>query len=128
MGNKVPQELHYTKSHEWVKCEGDTCSIGITDHAQGMLGDIVFVDLPTPDTKVNEEEECGTIESVKAASDLYSPIAGTIVEVNTKLESSPNLVNNDPYGEGWLFKIKPDNADDVKKLMSAEEYKKTEEE
>ena len=126
--SNIPQDLHFTKSHEWVKLEGDTCLIGITDHAQGMLGDIVFVDLPAVDTKAGEEEECGTIESVKAASDIYSPIAGTIIEVNTKLESSPNLVNSDPYGEGWLFKVKPDNADDVNKLMSAEEYKKLEEE
>lgn len=126
--SNIPQDLHYTKSHEWVKSEGDKCLIGITDHAQGMLGDVVFVDLPTTDTQVGAEEECGTIESVKAASDIYSPIAGKIIEVNTKLESSPNLVNSDPYGDGWLFKIKPDNADDINKLMSAEEYKKLEEE
>jgi len=128
MGNNVPQDLRYTKSHEWVKLESDgNCSIGITDHAQEMLGDIVFVDLPAVDTKVGEKE-CGSIESVKAASDIYSPIAGTIVEINTKLESSPNLVNSDPYGDGWLFKVKPDKADDINKLMSASEYKNLEEE
>lgn len=129
MSNNVPENLRYTKSHEWVKLtdEGD-CLIGITDHAQGMLGDIVFVDLPAADTEVAAEEECCTIESVKAASDAYSPIAGTIVESNSKLESSPNLVNSDPYGDGWLFKVKPKNVEDVNNLMTAEEYKKLEEE
>jgi glycine cleavage system H protein len=129
MSNNVPEGLRYTKSHEWVKLESNgNCTIGITDHAQGMLGDIVFVDLPDVDKGVAAEEECCTIESVKAATDTYSPIAGTVVEVNTKLESSPSLVNGDPYGEGWLFKIKPKNADDINKLMTPEEYKKFEEE
>lgn len=128
MGNNVPQDLRYTKSHEWVKVEGENCTIGITDHAQEMLGDIVFVDLPATDTKVTAGGECGAIESVKAASDLFCPIAGTIIEVNEKLEASPNLVNSDPYGDGWLFKLKLDAVTDVDSLMTAEEYQKLEEE
>lgn len=128
MGNNVPQDLRYTKSHEWVKLSDDgNCTIGITDHAQEMLGDIVFVDLPAVDAKVGDGE-CGAIESVKAASDLYSPIAGTIVAVNDKLGASPNLVNSDPYGDGWLFKVKPDKVEAVNDLMTAEEYQKLEEE
>lgn len=128
MGN-IPKELHYTKTHEWVKKEDDgTYKVGITDHAQSMLGDIVFVDLPKVDTALKAEVECCTIESVKAASDIYAPVAGTIVEVNSQLEGSPNLVNNDPYGDGWLFRIKPSKAGDIDKLLTAADYKKVEEE
>jgi len=128
MSNNVPEDLRYNKSHEWIKLVDGVCSIGITDHAQGLLGDIVFVDLPAVDRELGAEEECCTIESVKAASDVFSPIAGTIVEVNTKLEISPNLINSDAYGDGWLFKIKPKNLEDFNSLMTAEEYKKLEEE
>lgn len=127
--SNIPKELRYTKSHEWIKTEADgSCLIGITDHAQSMLGDIVFVDLPAVDTTVKAEEECCTIESVKAASDIYAPLGGEIIEVNAQLEGSPNLVNTDPYGEGWLFRIKPTAASDVESLMTAEDYTKLEEE
>lgn len=124
----IPEDLRYTKSHEWVKLDVDgTCIVGISDHAQSMLGDIVYVDLPAVDTEVSAEEECCTIESVKAASDIYAPIAGVIIEANAQLEGSPTLVNNDPYGDGWLFRIKPNDAADLDNLLSAEEYKEVEE-
>jgi glycine cleavage system H protein len=104
--SNLPQELKYSKSHEWVRDEGDgTVTVGITDHAQGLLGDMVFVELPELERVVNVEEECAVVESVKAASDVYSPLAGTVIEVNSAVEDSPELVNQDPYGDGWLFKL-----------------------
>ena len=112
----IPQELRYTKDHEWARLEGDVVYVGITDYAQGELGEIVYVDVTT-------EEVFGSIEAVKTVSDLLLPIEGEILEVNSELEDSPELVNSDPYGKGWLVKIKPANADDVEGLLSADDYK-----
>lgn len=120
-----PDNLFYTKSHEWVREEKDgTATIGVTDHAQEAMGDMVFVDLPKVGAKLKERGECGVLESVKSASDFYSPIAGEVVEVNEKLSSSPDLVNKEPYGKGWIARIKPDNKDAAKKLLSADAYTK----
>ena len=124
----VDPNAHYSESHEWVRKEGDSFAYGITDHAQDQLSDLVYVEPPEIGESFEKDETIGVVESVKAASDIYSPLAGTIVEVNTNLEGTPGLVNSDPYGDGWLFKVKTDNADDVNKLMSASEYKNLEEE
>ena len=122
--NKILNELRYTNSHEWVRQEKDgTLTIGITDYAQSNLGDFVFIALPSVSSDVNVGEECCTVESVKAASDVYSPISGEVTETNDALESSPDIVNSDPYGNGWLFRIRPDEASDFEKLMTADEYK-----
>lgn len=120
----IPDELCYTKEHEWARMEGDLCVVGITDYAQGELGDIVYVELPEPGTDVDIMGEFGVVESVKTASDLYSPIAGEVVEINDELEDSPELVNDSPYGEGWMLKIRPSNLDeDWETLLDAEGYK-----
>ena len=120
----IPEELCYTKEHEWARMEGDLCVIGITDYAQGELGDIVYVELPEPGTQVEIMGEFGVVESVKTASDLYSPIAGEIVEINDELADSPELVNDSPYGEGWMLKIRPSNLDeDWETLLNADGYK-----
>lgn len=120
----IPEELCYTKEHEWARMEGDLCVIGITDYAQGELGDIVYVELPEPGTQVEIMGEFGVVESVKTASDLYSPIAGEIVEINDELADSPELVNDSPYGEGWMLKIRPSNLDeDWETLLDADGYK-----
>lgn len=119
-----PQELKYTSEHEWIRVEGDVAYVGITDYAQEQLGDIVFVDIPTEGENLGEGEVFGTIEVVKTVSDLFLPIAAEVLEVNTALEDNPELVNKDPYGEGWLVKVKPANIADVNGLLSAEEYKK----
>lgn len=119
-----PQELKYTSEHEWIRVEGDVAYVGITDYAQEQLGDIVFVDIPTEGENLGEGEVFGTIEVVKTISDLFLPIAAEVLEVNTALEDNPELVNKDPYGEGWLVKVKPANIADVNGLLSAEEYKK----
>lgn len=118
-----PQELKYTSEHEWIRVEGDVAYVGITDYAQEQLGDIVFVDIPTEGENLGEGEVFGTIEVVKTVSDLFLPIAAEVLEVNTALEDNPELVNKDPYGEGWLVKVKPANIADVNGLLSAEEYK-----
>ena len=129
--SNIPQNLKYTKSHEWVKKEENgTYKLGITDHAQSMLGDFVFVDLPEVGSDHKAGDDCCVVESVKAASDVYMPVAGVIKAVNTDLESSPELVNQDPYGKGWLFSFKPTNAADVDNLLDATAYaavEKTEE-
>lgn len=123
----IPQELKYTKTHEWIRKEdGDMFTIGITDHAQSMLGDFVFIDLPKVGDTHSAGKECCVVESVKAASDVYIPISGTIESVNSKLEKSPELVNKDPYGEGWLFKIKATNPEEINKLLDAAAYAKAE--
>ena len=114
----IPQELRYTKDHEWARLEGDVVYVGITDYAQGELGEI-----PTEGETLSAEEVFGSIEAVKTVSDLLLPIEGEILEVNSELEDSPELVNSDPYGKGWLVKIKPANADDVEGLLSADDYK-----
>ena len=119
----IPQELRYTKDHEWARIEGDVVYVGITDYAQGELGEIVYVDVTTEGESLSAEEVFGSIEAVKTVSDLLLPIEGEILEVNSELEDSPELVNSDPYGKGWLVKIKPANADDVEGLLSADDYK-----
>jgi len=120
----VPDELLYTESHEWIKREGDNIRVGITDHAQAELTDVVFVELPKIDRRVNAKEAIAVVESVKAASDIYAPVKGKVVEANKALESNPALINTDPFGEGWLFVLKIDNADDLKQLKDAAAYKK----
>lgn len=117
-----PNDLKYAASHEWARIEGDLVVTGITDHAQDALGDLVYVEVPELDRQLDAGEQAGVVESVKTASDIYAPIAGVVVEVNPALEDEPELVNNDPYGAGWMYKIKPDNIADVEKLLSAEEY------
>lgn len=119
--SNLPHELKYSKSHEWVRDEGDgTYTVGITDHAQGLLGDMVFVELPEIDRVVNAEEECAVVESVKAASDVYAPVGGTVTEVNSAVEDSPELVNQDPYGDGWLFKLS--DISGLDDLLDADDY------
>ena len=120
----IPQELRYTKDHEWARLEGDVVYVGITDYAQGERGEIVFVDVDTEGESLSAEEVFGSIEAVKTVSDLLLPLEGEILEVNPDLEDSPELVNSDPYGKGWIVKIKPANADDVEGLLSADDYKK----
>lgn len=121
--SKVPSDLRYVKSHEWVKKLPDgTVAIGITDHAQAALGDLVFVDVPKVGRKVAANEACAVVESVKAASDVYAPIAGEVSAANDKLGSAPETLNQDPYGEGWMWKLKPANPADVDKLLDAAGY------
>ncbi|TBW30160.1 glycine cleavage system protein GcvH [Gramella sp. KN1008] len=119
----IPQELKYTKDHEWVKIEGDTATIGVTDFAQGELGDIVYVEVETLDETLEKEEVFGTVEAVKTVSDLYMPVSGEIIDFNDSLEDEPEKVNNDPYGEGWMIKVKLSDASEVEGLLSADEYK-----
>ena len=118
----TPSELKYTKDHEWIKVEGDTATIGITDYAQGELGDIVFVDVDTVDEDLNEGDVFGSVEAVKTVSDLYLPVAGTVLEVNADLEDQPELLNTDPYGKGWIIKLKIADSADLSTLLSAEQY------
>lgn len=117
-----PTNLRYTKEHEWISLEGNVATIGITEFAQSELGDIVYVDVNTIGKALNAEEVFGTVEAVKTVSDLFLPIAGTITEVNTALEKAPELVNNDPYGQGWMIKMTVNNPADVEELMSSEAY------
>ena len=119
----VPAELKYTKDHEWVKLDGDIATVGITDFAQGELGDIVYVEVETVDETLDKEEVFGTVEAVKTVSDLFLPLSGEIIEFNENLESEPEKVNSDPYGEGWMVKIKITNADEVGALLSDADYK-----
>ncbi|WP_294553054.1 glycine cleavage system protein GcvH [uncultured Bacteroides sp.] len=118
-----PQNLKYTNEHEWIRVEGDIAYVGITDYAQEQLGDIVFVDIPTVGEALEAGEVFGTIEVVKTISDLFLPVAGEVMEQNEALEENPELVNKDPYGEGWLIKMKPSNLKDVEDLLDAEGYK-----
>ena len=120
----TPQELRYTKDHEWARLEGDVVYVGITDYAQGELGEIVFVDVPTEGESLSAEEVFGSIEAVKTVSDLLLPIEGEVLELNPILEDQPELVNSDPYGKGWIIKIKPANASDLDSLLSAAGYTK----
>ena len=117
-----PTNVKYTKEHEWIRLEGDVAYVGITDYAQEQLGDIVFVDIPTEGETLAADEVFGTIEVVKTISDLFLPVTGEILEQNEALADQPELVNQDPYGEGWFFKIKPENVDDYENLMDADEY------
>ncbi len=119
----IPSELKYTKDHEWVKIEGDTAIIGITDFAQGELGDIVYVEVDTLDETVDKEAVFGTVEAVKTVSDLFAPLSGEVTEFNEALEDTPELVNSDPYGEGWMIKMNIADAGQIEELLSAEEYK-----
>jgi glycine cleavage system H protein len=118
----LPTTLHYTKDHEWLRLEGDVAYIGITDHAQRELGDIVYVDIDTLDKDIAQHDVFGTVEAVKTVSDLFSPISGTVLEVNTKLADAPETVNSDPYGDGWLVKMSVADASEIEGLMTAEAY------
>jgi glycine cleavage system H protein len=118
-----PEQLKYTKDHEWISVEGNVATVGITDFAQHELGDIVFVDISSTGKSLAAEEVFGTVEAVKTVSDLFLPVKGTIIEVNAGLENSPETVNSDPYGEGWMIKMTVDNVADLDQLMSAEAYK-----
>jgi glycine cleavage system H protein len=120
----VPDDLLYTESHEWIKHEGDNVRVGITDHAQSELTDVVYVELPKMDRQPNAKEAIAVVESVKAASDIYAPVKGTVVEVNKVLEADPGLINREPYGQGWIFVLKIDNPGDLKQLKDAEAYRK----
>lgn len=119
----IPADLKYTKDHEWVKIDGDTAIIGITDFAQGELGDIVYVDVDTLDETVEEGEVFGSVEAVKTVSDLFMPLTGEVTEFNEALEDEPELVNAEPYGKGWMIKISISNADEIENLLDAEAYK-----
>jgi glycine cleavage system H protein len=118
----IPEAFSYTSEHEWVAIDGDLATVGITDYAQGELGDIVFIELPQPGSKTVATEPFGTIEAVKAVSDLYAPLTGEVVEVNNALDDQPELINNSPYEEGWILKLRIADSDEVQKLISAEEY------
>ncbi|HEY0897582.1 MAG TPA: glycine cleavage system protein GcvH [Sphingobacteriaceae bacterium] len=118
-----PSELKYTKDHEWIKVEGNTAYIGITEFAQRELGDIVYVDINTVGKEVSQEEVFGTVEAVKTVSDLFMPITATVSEVNGKLDANPELVNQDPYGDGWMVKVEISDASQLDSLLSAEDYK-----
>jgi glycine cleavage system H protein len=119
----IPAELKYTKDHEWVSIDGDIATVGITDFAQSELGDIVYVEVETLDQTLEKDEVFGTVEAVKTVSDLFLPIAGEIIEFNDALESDPEKVNSDPYGSGWMIKIKVSNVNDFNDLLSSEAYK-----
>ncbi len=121
----IPKDLKYTNTHEWVKVENDTATMGVTDYAQKELSDIVFVDLPEVGKTVNQGDVLGTIEAVKAVSDFYSPVSGTVTESNQDLKSAPDLANKEPYGKGWMVKIKVANKSDLDKLLDATTYEKT---
>ena len=123
MSNNIPAELKYVSSHEWLRAEADgSVTVGVTHHAQELLGDIVFVELPEVGASLAAEDQAGVVESVKAASDVYSPIAGEVVAVNEGLPDAPETVNSDPSGDGWIFRIKPANPADLDGLMNAEQY------
>ena len=124
--SNIPSELKYASSHEWVRNEGDgTFTVGISEHAQELLGDMVFVELPEVGDAVDAGEDCAVAESVKAASDIYAPVGGEIVAINEELEDAPETVNNDPYGDGWLFRIKATDESELENLLSAEDYANT---
>jgi glycine cleavage system H protein len=118
----IPKELKYTKDHEWVRIDGDTATVGVTDFAQGELGDIVFVEIETVDESLDMEEVFGSVEAVKTVSDLFMPISGEIIEFNEALETDPELVNSDPYGEGWMIKIKIADKSELNDLLTEEAY------
>jgi glycine cleavage system H protein len=120
----VPDDLLYNETHEWIKREGENVRVGITDHAQSELTDVVYVELPKMDRQANAKEAIAVVESVKAASDIYAPVKGTVVEVNKALEADPGLINREPYGQGWIFVLKINNADDLKQLKDAAAYRK----
>jgi glycine cleavage system H protein len=117
-----PQDCKYTREHEWVRLEGDTATVGITEYAQTELGDVVFVELPAPGTRVTQGQSFGVVESVKAASDLYAPLGGEVIEANGALQDSPDLVNKEPFGGGWMIKVRPAGAAGLDALMDAAAY------
>jgi len=119
----VPADLKYTKDHEWIKLDGNVATVGITDFAQNELGDVVFIEVETEGETLDKEETFGTIEAVKTVSDMFMPIGGEVVEFNTALEDNPELINTDPYNEGWIIKISVSNIDEVNELLSADNYK-----
>lgn len=118
----VPEDLHYSKDHEWVRVEGDVAIVGITDYAQNSLGDVVYVELPKAGEEFAAHEPFGSVESVKAVSEVFSPVTGAIVDVNSSLNDEPEKVNNDPYGEGWMIRVKLQNPGEVDSLLTAAEY------
>ncbi|MDA1336047.1 MAG: glycine cleavage system protein GcvH [Bacteroidetes bacterium] len=118
----IPQDLRYTKEHEWVRIDGDIATVGITDYAQGELGDIVFIEVDTVGETIAAEEVFGTIEAVKTVSDMFAPLAGEVLEFNEALEDAPEAVNSDPYGEGWIVKLKLEDPEAASQLLSAEDY------
>ena len=122
--SNIPSDLKYAKSHEWIRVSGDTATVGISDHAQGELTDVVFVELPEAGRKVKAGEACAVVESVKTASDIYSPVSGEIVALNQPVTDNPALVNTEPYAAGWFFKIKLSNPAELNALLSPEDYKK----
>jgi len=125
----IPSDLRYRDTHEWVRLEDDgSVVVGISDHAQAALGDMVFVELPEPGMSYSQGDACAVVESVKAASDIYAPVSGEVIESNAALEDDPALVNSDPYGDGWLFSMIPDNPDELDGLLSAAEYAASQEE
>lgn len=117
-----PSELKYASTHEWVRIEGDLVVTGISDHAQDALGDLVYVETPEVGQQITAGQQAGVVESVKTASDIHAPVSGTVVEINANLEDDPDFVNDDPYGKGWIYKIKPDNIADVEQLLSSTAY------
>ena len=119
----IPEELKYTEEHEWVKIEGNIATIGITDFAQGELGDIVYLEIDSLDSEIGLNEVFGTVEAVKTVSDLFMPVGGKVIEINSTLEDNPELVNEDPYGEGWIIKIDISDLSEVDSLLSPEDYK-----
>lgn len=122
---EFPENVRYAKTHEWARLEDDgTVTIGISDHAQDALGDVVFVELPEEGDVLGAGDEAGVVESVKAASDIYAPIAGRVAAINNELEDSPEIVNDSPFGEGWFYKLTPENSDDMNSLLSAGDYQK----
>jgi len=118
----IPTDLKYASSHEWVRVEGDTAVIGISDHAQQELTDLAFIELPEVGADLSTGDACGVVESVKTASDLYAPVSGEVTEINDALESEPGTVNEDPYGDGWFYRIRFSNADEIEDLLSPEDY------
>ncbi|MEP6944929.1 MAG: glycine cleavage system protein GcvH [Acidobacteriota bacterium] len=122
MSNNIPENLRYSKDHEWVSVDGDTATIGITDYAQHSLGDVVYIDMPRVGDKFGTHEAFGSVESVKAVSEVFTPVAGEILEVNSGINDTPEAVNNDPYDGGWMIKLKLDNAGEADALLSSVEY------
>ena len=118
----TPNDIKYTKEHEWVSLDGETATIGITDYAQSQLGDIVFVEFPDINSEINQNETFGVIEAVKTVADLFAPVSGEIIEVNSSLEDSPNFINSDPYGSGWIIKVKIKDSNEYNGLMSSDVY------
>ena len=117
-----PNDIKYTKEHEWISLDGETATIGITDYAQSQLGDIVFVEFPDINSEINQNETFGVIEAVKTVADLFAPVSGEIIEVNSSLEDSPNFINSDPYGSGWIIKVKINDLNEYNGLMSSDVY------